>query len=137
MRKLTVLLLLLVAGTLSYAQTNQQLLEAYRNGTLSETQIGELRKEAAVANQENVLRDRGINSGTVAPGQTQGTAADEDGVAVGASGVARRIFGHDLFRSSKLTFEPNLQIATPDNYVLGPGDEVVIDLLGNTDSREQ
>ena len=82
MRKLTVLLLLLVAGTLSYAQTNQQLLEAYRNGTLSETQIGELRKEAAVANQENVLRDRGINAGTVAPGQTQGTAADEDGVAV-------------------------------------------------------
>ena len=137
MRKLTVLLLLLVVGTLSYAQTNQQLLEAYRNGTLSETQIGELRKEAAVANQENVLRDRGINSGTVAPGQTQGTAADEDGVAVGASGVARRILGHDLFRSSKLTFEPNLQIATPDNYVLGPGDEVIIDLWGNTDSSEK
>ena len=39
MRKLTVLLLLLVAGTLSYAQTNQQLLEAYRNGTLSASQI--------------------------------------------------------------------------------------------------
>jgi hypothetical protein len=49
MRKLTVLLLLLVAGTLSYAQTNQQLLEAYRNGTLSESQIGELRKESAQA----------------------------------------------------------------------------------------
>ena len=137
MKRLTVLLLFLTVGVFSYAQSNKQLLEAYRNGTLNATQIVELRKEAAEANSENVLRDRGINAGTVEPEQIQEPTANEDGVAVGASGVARRIFGHDLFTNRRLTFEPNLQIATPDNYVLGPGDEVIIDLWGNTDSSNK
>ena len=147
MRKLTASLLLLVAGTLSYAQTNQQLLEAYRNGTLSASQINELKSQGAQnAQTENVQRERSINVDTVAMSSSaiqnrrDGVAvnsASVDGVAIGEGGVARRIFGHDLFRSSKLTFEPNLQIATPDNYVLGPGDEVIIDLWGNTDSSEK
>lgn len=42
----------------------------------------------------------------------------------------RRIFGHDLFTGSSLTFEPNENIATPSNYKLGPGDEVIIDIWG-------
>lgn len=40
------------------------------------------------------------------------------------------IFGHDIFRSSSLTFEPNQNIATPTDYVLGPGDEVIVDIYG-------
>lgn len=137
MKKLFVLLLLVTVSMASYAQSNQQLLEAYRNGTLSESQIGELRKESVQANQENVQRDRGINTGTVVPGSTTAPTADTDGVAVSTSGATRRLFGHDLFTNKKLTFEPNLQIATPDNYVLGPGDEVIIDLWGNTDSSNK
>lgn len=137
MKKLFVLLLLVTMSMASYAQTNQQLLEAYRNGTLSESQIGELRKESAQANQENqenVQRDRGVNTGTIVPGSTTAPTADPDSVAVSTSGVTRRLFGHDLFTNNKLTFEPNLKIATPDNYVLGPDDEVIIDLWGITDS---
>jgi len=42
----------------------------------------------------------------------------------------RKIFGHDLFRNESLSFEPNMNIATPDNYVLGPGDGVFIDIYG-------
>lgn len=40
------------------------------------------------------------------------------------------IYGHELFNSENLTFEPNPNIATPANYRLGPGDEVIIDLWG-------
>lgn len=40
------------------------------------------------------------------------------------------IFGSYLFTSKKLTFEPSLNIATPQNYQLGPGDEIVIDIWG-------
>ena len=40
------------------------------------------------------------------------------------------IFGHDLFQSSTLTFEPNVNAATPDSYVLGPGDALLIELWG-------
>lgn len=42
----------------------------------------------------------------------------------------RRIFGHDLFTGGALTFEPNENLATPSNYKLGPGDEVIIDIWG-------
>ncbi len=45
-----------------------------------------------------------------------------------------KIFGADLFRNSKLTFEPNLSIATPRNYVIGPNDELLIDLYGNSEA---
>lgn len=41
-----------------------------------------------------------------------------------------RIFGHDIFRSKNLSFEPSMNIATPANYTLGPGDEVIIDIYG-------
>lgn len=40
------------------------------------------------------------------------------------------VFGRSLFNNEKLTFEPNLNIATPENYRLGPGDEVIIDIWG-------
>ena len=42
----------------------------------------------------------------------------------------KKIFGHDLFNNKDLTFEPNMNIATPDNYRLGPGDNVYIDIYG-------
>ena len=48
-----------------------------------------------------------------------------------------RIFGHDMFSSGRLTFEPNLSLATPDNYVLGAGDEIIIDVWGNSQMTEQ
>lgn len=42
----------------------------------------------------------------------------------------RRVFGRDIFNNKNLTFEPNMNIATPENYVLGPGDQVFIDIYG-------
>ena len=41
-----------------------------------------------------------------------------------------QIFGHNIFTNSNLTFEPNVNMATPTNYKLGPGDEVIIDVWG-------
>ena len=41
-----------------------------------------------------------------------------------------KIFGHDLFNNDNLTFEPNMNIATPRDYVLGPGDAVIVDVYG-------
>ena len=42
----------------------------------------------------------------------------------------KKIFGHDLFQNEELTFEPAMNIATPENYVLGAGDVVYIDIYG-------
>lgn len=44
--------------------------------------------------------------------------------------IRKTIYGHDVFNSRALTFEPNSNMATPQNYRLGPGDEVIIDIWG-------
>ncbi len=41
-----------------------------------------------------------------------------------------KVFGRDIFNNKELTFEPNMNIATPRNYRLGPGDAVIIDIYG-------
>ena len=40
------------------------------------------------------------------------------------------IFGQDVFRKKDLNFEPRMNVATPQNYVLGPDDELIIDIYG-------
>jgi protein involved in polysaccharide export with SLBB domain len=42
----------------------------------------------------------------------------------------RVVFGRNVFNNRNLTFEPNSNMATPENYKLGPGDEVIIDVWG-------
>ena len=42
----------------------------------------------------------------------------------------QQIFGHNIFTNENLTFEPNINMATPANYRLGAGDEVIIDVWG-------
>lgn len=42
----------------------------------------------------------------------------------------QRIFGKDIFNKKNLSFTPNVNIPTPEDYKLGPGDEVVIDIWG-------
>ncbi len=42
----------------------------------------------------------------------------------------KKVFGRDIFNNEELSFGPNMNIATPDNYVLGAGDAVLIDIYG-------
>lgn len=46
-----------------------------------------------------------------------------------------KIFGHDIFTNKELTFEPNENMATPEDYRLGPGDEVIIDIWGASEDQ--
>lgn len=48
----------------------------------------------------------------------------------------KRVFGRDIFNNKNLTFEPVMNIATPQNYVLGPGDQLIIDVYGDTQRSE-
>ncbi len=57
------------------------------------------------------------------------------GVAVDAAG--KRVFGRDIFNQRALSFEPNMNIATPETYVLGSGDEVIIDVYGASQNTLQ
>ncbi len=42
----------------------------------------------------------------------------------------KRVFGRDIFNNKNLSFLPSMNIATPRNYILGPGDAVVIEIYG-------
>lgn len=44
----------------------------------------------------------------------------------------KRVFGRDIFNNRALTFEPQMNMATPQNYVLGPGDQLIIDIYGSS-----
>lgn len=56
-------------------------------------------------------------------------AKGEDG-----SASVNQIFGHNIFTNDRLTFEPNVNVATPVDYRLGPGDEVIIDVWGASET---
>lgn len=49
----------------------------------------------------------------------------------------KKIFGRNIFSNKELSFEPNLNIATPANYRLGAGDEVIIDIWGASQNTIQ
>ena len=51
--------------------------------------------------------------------------------------TGKRVFGRDIFNNKSLTFEPVMNIATPQNYVLGPGDQLIIDIYGDTQKSEK
>ena len=100
-----------------HAQNTQELIEAYRNGTLTQSQIDKYNNTAAAESDQNRNREIQVENVDELPqGEPVERASDN---------LRSRIFGHDLFTIGALTFESNLSIATPDNYVLGPGDEVI------------
>lgn len=49
--------------------------------------------------------------------------------------VGPKIFGQELFRNPNMSFEPNLNIPTPKNYQVGPGDEIVVDIYGYSEAN--
>lgn len=48
----------------------------------------------------------------------------------------KRVFGRDIFNNKHLSFEPQMNIATPQNYVLGPGDQLIVDIYGASQDNE-
>jgi protein involved in polysaccharide export with SLBB domain len=43
-----------------------------------------------------------------------------------------KIFGSDLFRNKNIKFEPNLKVATPVNYIVGPEDQLIVNVYGKS-----
>lgn len=94
---------------------------------------------------------KGRTSPTSQPRQTsladttdQGPQTDEELVQAGAERAQRReaeekrrkTFGYSLFNDPAMqkTFEPNMNIATPRNYVVGPGDQLNIQMYGYSEA---
>ena len=71
-------------------------------------------------------RQRRVNDGALST-----DAGDIDAVSMEiANPGAKSVFGRNIFTTGGLTFAPSANLPTPVNYVLGPGDEVIIDIWG-------
>jgi protein involved in polysaccharide export with SLBB domain len=148
-RFLTVLLLfLLTAGSLFAQISDSQVIEElkrYRDAGMSQEQIiREMTKKGVTPAQVQRLRDQYLNQEgeAAAPsgkslqddvlrgeaGFTENPVATED-----KGSPTESVYGQSLFSSQNLTFAPNMNMPTPANYVLGPGDEVIIDVWGDSE----
>ena len=92
--------------------------------------------DSAILNAEQTLREKGktadnrVVAGDVsdmANQQVETIVAEEAGTRQG-----KGVFGRNIFNSPSLTFEPQMNIATPVDYVLGPGDQLVINIYGSS-----
>jgi polysaccharide biosynthesis/export protein len=151
---------LIWAGTVAVAQqtpsrvdqlTDEQVSEFYRRAQASG--LTEIQIEQAAMSQGYTLDDVAKMRRRIAQIRTQ--AGRQTGQSVADTGVVRSlpgglsrpsrdsillprldtvrrpvVFGASLFQNATLSFEPNLRIATPRSYVLGPDDEVIIDIYG-------
>ncbi len=154
--------LFMACSLMAFALTDQQVIDYIKQQTAagkSNKQIGkELMAKGVTPEQAERIKakfESQQNSETVATTQGLGGAARERRhdassdvsaevmvdidreVDEGADGTVskRQIYGHKVFNSRALTFEPSENLATPQNYRLGPGDEVIIDIWGTSEDH--
>jgi len=129
--------------------SNEQAIDFYKKAKASGMSDMDIEQAALqkgyTLDQISAMRKRLIDSQSqVAPTTTGKIVLDQtrknnDSVAVNKkiAGVkkdttARAIFGASFFENASMTFEPNLRIATPRNYIIGPEDELTVDIYGNS-----
>lgn len=79
---------------------------------------------------ENIDTER-----TEAKDEKNSSSAQDDNKKLAMPQDSIKVFGRDIFYSSNLTFEPSMNIATPTDYRLGPGDQVVIEVWGASEAN--
>lgn len=74
-------------------------------------------------------------SGNVQSDSLKNKKKDQDSLKIDENKL--KIFGSDLFKNSEITFEPNLRMATPSSYIIGPDDEILLDITGDNEASYQ
>ncbi len=147
-KRLITLAAVLITATALFAQMSDQQvvaeLKRYSTAGMSQEQvIAELSAKGVTREQLERIKaqydaSRASQSGTVqteenrtrlestdAPDQVVVIKEDSDGV--------NEVYGRTLFSSKNLTFQPSLNIPTPESYQLGAGDQIIVDIWGNSE----
>jgi len=133
------------ASQISDAQL-RQFIDAAEERNLSDQQIQStavLRgmPQAEVSKLMSRIRSLRLQTNTDEPqsAATPSGLAQQDSLAMGAqnqigtdflTAEERKVFGMEMFNNQNISFEPSLQIATPEGYQLGPGDELIVNVWG-------
>jgi protein involved in polysaccharide export with SLBB domain len=123
---------------LSDEQISQYLNSANLSG-LSEEELTAKAKQKGLSDEQIAklkVRIAGIQSSksskVASPASVETDRKPVTAEVPGIKSTNLNIFGSELFSNSDLTFEPNLRIATPKNYILGVDDELVTEVYGNS-----
>jgi len=112
---------------------------------MNQTEIAKLRQRVEKIRRQDVAnpKKRDETSRSVNNTGNQNNAAENSREQNGAviteeqQRLRSKIFGASLFANSNLTFEPNLRLATPMDYQIGPDDEILIDIYGYSEASYQ
>ena len=104
------------------------------NGALREVDMGD---NARQQRQQQMMMNRPTEWMYSDDPTMMGYYQSPDSIYFSSKEQGKKVFGRDIFNNKKLTFEPQMNIATPQNYVLGPGDQLIIDVYGDTQKSEQ
>ena len=138
---------------LSDAQVRQLMQEANSSG-LSDSQLIKLAQDKGLPAAESVKLQSRVNTiRRLGGNNSSGTdnydlndttrtkrklnySADTDSVKTRRKNlfdnIIPKVFGSDIFNNSKISFTPNLRLATPQNYIVGPDDQLNISVYGNS-----
>ena len=99
-----------------------------------------LRIKEKYEQQQSISKERQGNENidterTEAKDEENSSSAQDDNKQLAMPQDGIKVFGRDIFYSSNLTFEPSMNIATPTDYRLGPGDQVVIEVWGASEAN--
>lgn len=97
--------------------------------------VGRMRSNSAVDDQKQEITEgkkgsSDVYQDTVTEHNNMELAVQAESEVTEAQG--KKVFGHDIFNQRLLSFEPNMNIATPHDYVLGPGDQIIVDIYGGS-----
>ena len=150
---LTALLFLFITGTLFAQMSDQQVIDElrrYQNSGLSQEQIATEMVRKGVSHTElqrlrsqyNVTEGAQESSRTDIQNQLGQFRNDMDTsefpvIPQDATPQEDKVYGETLFQRENLTFAPNMNMPTPANYVLGAGDEIIIDVWGDSELNVQ
>ena len=150
---LTALLFLFITGTLFAQMSDQQVIDElrrYQNSGLSQEQIATemVRKGVSPTQLQRLRSQYNVTEGAQESGRTDMQnqlgqfrndmdTSEIPAIPQDATPQEDKVYGETLFQRENLTFAPNMNMPTPANYVLGAGDEIIIDVWGDSELNVQ
>ncbi|WP_073169939.1 SLBB domain-containing protein [Tangfeifania diversioriginum] len=120
--------------------------EAIRNAGLSPTEAANMARQRGASEQQirdmqQRLQQSIANRDTIMQTQKTDSLQRQKGDQLSERKVqvkdTLRVFGSSLFNNENLTFEPSINIQTPKNYEIGIGDQIIINIWGNSQNNYQ
>lgn len=124
---------------LTEGKSQNDLIKELLASGVTQEQAQRIRQQISVNSSASSLNDSDVSSSDRIRTYSQDIASEvfspiQDEVSAVADDSQLQVFGQNTFSLRGLSFAPNMNIATPTDYRLGPGDEVIVDVWGSNEA---